>query len=45
MDLLYSISQAGITVIMSTHNLRWPELFPGKKWLFENGEIKLNTEG
>jgi len=45
MELLYSISQAGITVIMSTHNLRWPELFPGKKWLFENGEIRLNTEG
>ncbi len=40
MDLLYSISQAGITVLMSTHNLLWPEQFPGKRWLFENGVIE-----
>ncbi len=40
MELLYSISQAGITVLISTHNLQWPELFPGKKWHFEGGEIK-----
>lgn len=40
MELLYSISQAGITVLMSTHNPRWPELFPGKRWLFENGVIE-----
>ena len=40
MDLLYTISQAGITVLMSTHNLLWPELYPGKKWLFDKGEIK-----
>jgi cell division transport system ATP-binding protein len=40
MDLLYAISQAGITVLMSTHNLQWPELYPGKKWYFEGGEIK-----
>ena len=39
MDLLYSISQAGITVLRSTHNINWPELYPGRKWLFENGEI------
>jgi cell division transport system ATP-binding protein len=26
MELLYSISQAGMTVIMSTHNPLWPEL-------------------
>ncbi len=39
MDLLYAISQAGITVLMSTHNLQWPELYPGRKLLFENGEI------
>lgn len=39
MDLLYAISQAGITVLMSTHNLQWPEQYPGKKWYFENGEI------
>ena len=39
MDLLYSISQAGITVLMSTHNVNWPELYPGRKWFFENGEI------
>jgi len=39
MDLLYAISQAGITVIMSTHNRQWPELYPGRKLLFEHGEI------
>lgn len=39
MDLLYAISQAGITVLMSTHNLQWPEQYPGKKWYFENGKI------
>ena len=39
MELLYAISQAGITVLMSTHNLTWPEQFPGRKLLFENGEI------
>jgi cell division transport system ATP-binding protein len=39
MDLLYAISQAGITVLMSTHNLNWPEQYPGRKMLFENGEI------
>jgi cell division transport system ATP-binding protein len=40
MELLYSISRAGITVLMSTHNRLWPELFPGKKWVFADGEIK-----
>ncbi len=39
MDLLYAISQAGITVMMSTHNLQWPESYPGRKLTFENGEI------
>ncbi|MCQ2339609.1 MAG: ATP-binding cassette domain-containing protein [Paludibacteraceae bacterium] len=39
MRLLHSISQAGMTVIMSTHNPRWPELFPGRKLRFENSEI------
>ena len=43
MDLLYSISQAGITVLVSTHNLQWPEQFPGKKWFFENGEIRYDN--
>ncbi|MBR6166858.1 MAG: ATP-binding cassette domain-containing protein [Paludibacteraceae bacterium] len=40
MELLYSISQAGITVLISTHNRLWPELYPGKKWVFAEGEIK-----
>ncbi|MCQ2310410.1 MAG: ATP-binding cassette domain-containing protein [Paludibacteraceae bacterium] len=39
MSLLYGISKAGMTVIMSTHNLRWPEKFPGRKLEFSNGEI------
>jgi len=41
MDLLYAISQAGITVLMSTHNPLWPKQYPGTKWLFENGVIKV----
>ena len=41
MDLLYAISQAGITVLMSTHNLNWPENYPGKRWIFENGEVRI----
>lgn len=40
MELLYSICQAGITVLMSTHNRLWPELYPGKKWIFDKGEIR-----
>ena len=40
MTLLYQICQAGMTVIMSTHNLKWPDLFPGRKLLFQNGEVK-----
>ena len=39
MDLLYAISQAGITVLMSTHNPQWPETYPSIKWYFENGQI------
>ena len=41
MDLLYAISQAGITVLMSTHNPLWPKQYPGTKWQFENGEVKV----
>ena len=41
MDLLYAISQAGITVLMSTHNPLWPETYPGKKWIFEGGEVRV----
>jgi cell division transport system ATP-binding protein len=39
MELLYSINRAGITILMSTHNRFWPELFPGKKWVFADGMI------
>ena len=39
MELLYSISQAGMTVIMSTHNPNWPEQFPGRKLQFVDGKI------
>lgn len=39
MELLYSISKAGMTVIMSTHNPTWPELYPGRKLQFANGKI------
>ena len=40
MDLLYSISKAGITVVMSTHNTIWPEQYPGRKLYFASGMIK-----
>lgn len=40
MDLLYSISKAGITIIMSTHNIIWPEQYPGRKLNFAGGLIK-----
>ena len=39
MDLLYSISQAGMTVIMSTHNPAWPEQYPGRKLQVADGKI------
>lgn len=39
MDLLYGISQAGMTVIMSTHNPMWPEQYPGRKLQFADGKI------
>ena len=39
MALLYSISQAGMTVIMSTHNHNWPEQYPGRKLHFANGKL------
>ena len=40
MDLLYSISKAGMTVIMSTHNPMWPDLYPGRKLQFADGKIQ-----
>jgi cell division transport system ATP-binding protein len=39
MELLYGISQAGMTVIMSTHNPAWPEQYPGRKLQFADGKI------
>ena len=39
MDLLYSISQAGMTVVMSTHNTMWPEQYPGRRLQSADGTI------
>ena len=39
MELLYSISKAGMTVIISTHNPVWPEQYPGRKLQFAYGKI------
>lgn len=39
MQLLQGISQAGIAVIVSTHNKMWPEFFPGRKLFFADGHI------
>ena len=39
MDLLYGISLAGITVLLSTHNTQWPALYPGRELRFEKQTI------
>ena len=39
MELLSSISKAGMTVIMSTHNPLWPEQYPGRRLQFADGKI------
>ena len=39
MELLYSISKAGITVLISTHNHLWPQKYPGRQWFFDGGKI------
>ena len=39
MELLYSISKAGMTVIMSTHNHTWPEQYPGRRLQFADGKV------
>ena len=39
MELLYSIRQSGISVVLSTHNMLWPERFTGRKLLFDGGKI------
>ncbi|MBQ7191251.1 MAG: ATP-binding cassette domain-containing protein [Paludibacteraceae bacterium] len=39
MELLYSISKAGMTIIMSTHNQTWPEKYQGRKLLFKDGQV------
>ena len=39
MELLYTITQAGMTVIISTHNYAWPEQYPGRKLQFADGKI------
>ena len=48
MELLYAISKAGMTIVMSTHNPSWPEMFPGRNLLFANGKVNEDirlTEG
>ena len=39
MELLYSIRQSGISVVLSTHNVLWPERYPGRRLLFDGGLI------
>ena len=38
-ELLYTICQSGTTVIMATHNLIWPEKFPGRVLRCENEKL------
>lgn len=39
-ELLYTISQSGTTVLMATHNLIWPEKFPGRVLRCENEKLE-----
>lgn len=39
MELLYTIRNAGITIVMSTHNLTWPKQYPGRNLHFANGNV------
>lgn len=39
MRLLWEIRQSGTAIIMSTHNPRWVEEYPGRNFQFENSEI------
>ena len=39
MELLYALTQAVMAVLISTHNLQWPELFPGRKLHFADGQM------
>ena len=39
MQLLDQIRQAGITVILSTHNPQWPVAFPGRNLRLSGGRI------
>ena len=39
MELLYSIRNAGTTIIMSTHNQNWVQRYPGRNLYFADGRI------
>ena len=39
MELLQQICKAGTTVIISTHNLKWVEQYPGRNLYFRDGHI------
>ncbi len=39
MELLYGIRKSGTAIVMSTHNARWVEQYPGRELHFANGYI------
>lgn len=39
MDLLHSIAEAGIAVLVSTHNAKWPERYPGRILHLTDGKV------
>lgn len=41
-SLLHALTRAGMSVIMSTHNLDWPVKYPGRTLHFEKGQIYEN---
>lgn len=44
MELIYSIAQSGIAVIMATHNHTWTEQFEGRIIQLENGLLVENNQ-
>lgn len=44
-ELLQGICKSGTTVIMSTHNMNWVNLFPGRKLYFADGQITEQEAG
>ncbi len=45
MEVLYSIREAGTSIIIATHNLNWIDVYPGKILLCENSYLQEVEKG